>query len=103
VSTTLPHKILIFLVMLALESADVIGGGDGELGLELLGSMALMQMSVSKEINPRRIGSLQSWNEPLPAELGGDAVTVDDGLLGIAGRDVGDNGGVSRYHKLDAS
>ena len=62
-----------------------------------------MQMSVSREIIPRqitpRIGSLQSWKEPFDSELVGDAVTVGDGLLGLAG---GDNGGSSRYHKLDA-
>jgi hypothetical protein len=91
------------LLSLALESANLIGEGDGELGLELLDGMALMQMSVSRVINPWRIGSLQSWNEPFATGLAGDAVAVEDGLLGLADRVGGDNGGSSRYHKLDGS
>ena len=67
-----------------------------------------MQMLVSRVINPWRIGSLQSWNEPLAAELIEEDVMVDNGLLGLVGRDVGDDGlnglgGSSRYQKLDAS
>lgn len=78
----------------------LLGGEDGGRGV---GGTALMLMLVSKVINPRRIGSLQSWNEPLAAELAEDAVTVDNGLLGLAGRDVGNNGDSSRHHRLDTS
>lgn len=62
-------------------------------------------MSESGEISPRRIGSFQSWNGPLTVELVGDVVMVGDGSPGFgetAGRDVGDSGGSSIYHKLDA-
>ena len=72
---------------------------DRELGL---GHTTLMEMLESRVINPRRIGSLQSWNEPLAAELAEDAVMVDNGLPELAGRVVGDNGDSSRYHKWDA-
>jgi hypothetical protein len=83
---------------LALESVDVIGEeGDGERGLEFLDGMAQMQMSVSRGINPWRIGSLQSWNGPFAV----NAVMLND-ILGLAGRDVDDNRGFLRYHELDA-
>ena len=75
-------------------------GGDGEMGL---GGRALIQMLESRLINPWRIGSFQSRNEPLVAELAEDVVTVENGLQGLAGCDVGDNGDSSRHHKLDAS
>ena len=75
-------------------------GGDGEMGL---GGRALIQMLESRVINPWRIGSFQSRNEPLVAELAEDVVTVENGLQGLAGCDVGDNGDSSRHHKLDAS
>jgi hypothetical protein len=68
-----------------------------------LGGTALMQTLVSRVINPWRIGSLQSRNEPLAAELAESVVAAENGLLGLAGRDIGDNGDSSRHHKLDAS
>ena len=68
-----------------------------------LGGRALIQMLESRVINPWRIGSFQSENEPLVAELADDVVTVDNGLQGLAGWDVGNNGDSSRHHKLDAS
>jgi hypothetical protein len=74
--------------------------GDGELGL---GRKARMEMLESRVINPRRIGSFQSRNEPLAAGLAEDVVTVVNGLPELAGRVVGDNGDSSRYHKWDAS
>ena len=92
-----------WLLSLAPEAAGAVGeDGAGELGLELLGSMGLMQMSVFRVINPCRIGSLQSWNKPLAVELVGDAVAVDNGLLGLEGWDVGENGSSSRYQELNA-
>jgi hypothetical protein len=66
-----------------------------------------MQMLVSRVI-PWRIGCLQSWNVSLAAESIEEAVTVDNWLIRLVERDVGDNGlnglgGSSRYHNLDTS
>lgn len=65
-----------------LEPTDGVGkGGEGELGLEILGDEALMRMSTPGEIKLWRIGSLQSWNGPSDTELEGDGVIIGDVLL----------------------
>jgi len=73
------------LPSLAPDAPGVIGkDGDGEVGLQM-GDIALMHMLLSREIKPWRIGSLQSWNEPLAVEQVGDTVAEDNGPLGLAG------------------
>ena len=56
-------------------------GGEGELGLEMLGDEALMRISTLRETKLWRIGSLQSWNGPSETELVGDGVIIGDVLL----------------------
>jgi len=68
--------------MLPLETADDVGeDGDVAMELEVLGGTALMQIWVSGEFNPRRMGSLQSAKEASEAEPTDDAVMVGDGLF----------------------
>jgi len=73
--------------------------------LELPRGESDMRTLVWREIEPARIGSLQSSNGPYTTDSVGDAVMVDDGLLrfrGTSRRAFCNSGGLSRYHALGA-